>query len=102
MLRTNPKRIQVGLGGQPPSLKPTHLAGRGGGPVETPPIDDGAHRRVMRQTVGIVHILIPGEAAKHRLAKQPGQQVAGILAPAALRQNPARQIGQPERVVEFR
>jgi hypothetical protein len=80
------QRIQVGLAGQPPGLKPAHLAGRGGGPVETTPIDDGTHRRVMCQTVGIVHILIAGETAKHRLAKQPSQHVARVLATAALRQ----------------
>jgi hypothetical protein len=39
----------------------------------------------VRQAVGVVDIFITGETAEHRLAQQPGQQVAGVLAAAAFR-----------------
>ena len=55
----------------------------------------------MGQTIGVVHVLIAGEAAEHRLAEQAGQQVPGVLAAAALGQRRASQIGQAERVVQF-
>ena len=55
----------------------------------------------MRETIGVVHILIAGEAAEHRLAKQPAQQVPGVLAAAAFRQRRTRQIGQPKRIIQF-
>lgn len=53
----------------------------------------------MRQTIGIVHILIAGGAAK--LAEQPGQQAAGVLAPATVPERCSSQIGQPKSIVEF-
>jgi hypothetical protein len=43
---------------------------------------DPAHRRIMAQTFGVVHILVPGEATKYRLSEQPGQCVPTILADA--------------------
>ena len=55
----------------------------------------------MRQTFGIVDILIAGEAAEHGLAQQAGQHVAGVLATAALRQCGTSQIGQPECIIQF-
>lgn len=64
-------------------------------------IDHGSHRGIVRQTFGIVHILLAGEASEHRLAQQSGQQVVGILATAAFQQCRTRQIGQPERIVQF-
>ena len=92
---------EVGFAGQPSGLEAAHLAGRGGATIQPAAIHHGAHRRIMRQTVGIVHVLVAGEATEHRLAQQAGQQVARVLATAALRQRRTRQIGQPERVVEF-
>jgi hypothetical protein len=34
----------------------------------------------MRQPVGVVDVLVSGEAAEHGLAQQPGQQVPSVLA----------------------
>ena len=64
-------------------------------------IHHSAHRRIMGETFSVVHILIAGEAAEHRLAQQAGQQVTGVLATAAFRQRRASQIGQPERIIQF-
>ena len=91
---------EVGLAGQPLGLEAAHLAGRGGTTVQPAAIDHRAHRRVVGQALGVVDVLVAGEAAEHGLAQQPGQQVAGVPAAAALRQDAAGQIGQPQRVVE--
>jgi hypothetical protein len=55
----------------------------------------------MREAFSVVHILIPGETTKYGLAEQTGQQMAGVLASAALRQRRTSQFGEAERVVEF-
>ena len=55
----------------------------------------------MGQTIGVVDVLIPGQAPEHRLAQQSGQQVPGVPATATFRQRRTGEIGQPERVVEF-
>jgi hypothetical protein len=53
------------------------------------------------QPIGVVDILVAGQAAEHGLTQQPGQQVTGVLAAAAVRENTPGQIGQAEGVVEF-
>jgi len=55
----------------------------------------------MREALGVVHILIAGEAAEHRLPQQPGEEMAGVATSAGFRQRATGQIGQPERVVQF-
>ena len=56
---------EAGFAGRPPGPETAHLAGRGGGTVDAIAIDHGAHRRIMSETIGVVDILIPGEAAEH-------------------------------------
>ena len=55
----------------------------------------------MGEALGIVHVLIPGEAAEHRLAQQASQHVPRVLAAPARRQRRAGQICESERVVQF-
>ena len=55
----------------------------------------------MDQSVGVVDIFVAGEAAENRLAKQAGQQMAGVLAAPSIRQRLPGEIGQPEGIVEF-
>jgi D-serine deaminase-like pyridoxal phosphate-dependent protein len=50
-----------------------------GAGVMAVPHNDPAHRRIMAQTSGVVHILVPGEATKYRLSEQPGQCVPTIF-----------------------
>jgi hypothetical protein len=38
----------------------------------------------MRKTISVVHVLISGEAAKHKLTKQSGQCMPGVLAPTTV------------------
>ena len=46
-------------------LEAAHLAGRGRTTIKTLAIHDGSHRRIARQSLGIVHILVSGQASKH-------------------------------------
>jgi hypothetical protein len=52
---------------EPFRLEPAHLAGRSGKAGDRPVADHPAHRRVVTQSLGVVHILIAGEPAKYRL-----------------------------------
>ena len=92
---------EVGLAGQPSGLEAAHLAGRGGGVIEAVPIHHGAHYRIVRQTISVVHGLIVGKPAEHGLAKQTGQQVTGVLAAAAPRQHCTCEISEADRIVPF-
>jgi hypothetical protein len=58
--------------------------------------------RIVRQTVGIVHILIAGETSKHCLAEKPPVSKCRVFLPAAaFRERQTRQIGRPEGIVQF-
>ena len=92
---------EVGLAGQPSGLETAHLAGRGGTTIQPAAVDHGTHRRIMRQAIGVVHILVAGETAEHGLTEEPGQQVAGILATAAFRQHRSGEISEAKRVIQF-
>src|SRR5262249_17503158 len=60
--------------------------------------DNPAHRRIVAQALGVVHILVSGKATKYRLPEQPGQCVPTILATACVGQNITRHLGQTEYV----
>jgi len=47
--------------------------------------DHPAHRRVAAQPVGVVHVFVTSQPPEHRLAQQPRQPVATILAGAGVR-----------------
>ena len=78
------ERREVRLGRQPLGLEAAHLAGRGRRPVETLAADDGAHRRIAGEPLGVVDVFVAGEPAVDRLAQQPEQLVADVLAAPAL------------------
>ena len=63
--------------------------------------DNPAHRRIVAQAFGIVHILVTSEAAEHRLTQQTDQCMAVVLAGARIGEGLARHRAQPECVVEF-
>ena len=95
------ERREVRLAGQPLGLEAAHLAGRGRPPVQPSAADDGAHRRITREPLGIVDVFVAGEAAVDRLAQQAEQPVADVLAAAALGERRSGHIGQAERVVQL-
>ena len=55
----------------------------------------------MPQALGVVHVLISSETAKHRLSQQTYQRMAAVLACARIGKRLARHRGQAECVVEL-
>jgi hypothetical protein len=62
--------------------------------------DNPAHRRIMPQTLSVIHVLVPSNAAKHRLSEQPGQDVPAILPDAGVGQDIARQRRQSKHIID--
>ena len=63
--------------------------------------DNPAHRRIMAQAFGVVHILVSGKATEYRLPEQPDQCMAAILAGACVGEHSLAIADQSERVIEF-
>src|SRR5262249_47876838 len=82
-------------------LEAPHLTRRSRAALRRFAADNPAHRRIVAQALGVVHILVSGKATKYRLPEQPGQCVPTILATACVGQNITRHLGQTEYVVEF-
>ncbi len=57
--------------------------------------------RILAQPLGIIHILVPRQAAVHRLPQQIGEGKLRILATAPVRQMLLDQPSEPESLVEF-
>ena len=95
------ERREVRLGRQPLGLEAAHLAGRGRRPVDALPADDGAHRRIAGEPLGVVDVLVAGEPAVDRLAQQAEQPVADVLAAPALGEGRCGHRGQAEGVVQL-
>jgi hypothetical protein len=95
------ERREVVVRGQQLGLEAAHLAGRGAAALDGLAADDPAHRRIAPETVGVVHVLVAGEAAVDGLAQQIDEAVPAILAGATVGDDIARQRAQPEDLVEF-
>jgi hypothetical protein len=55
----------------------------------------------MTQALGVVHVLVAGEASKDGLPEQPNERMPPVLAGAGVGERFARHGGKPKRVVEF-
>jgi len=55
----------------------------------------------MRQTLGIVDIVVAGETAKYRLPQKPCQQMPGVPAAPNLRKSIARHHARPEHLIQL-
>ena len=86
---------------QQPGLEAPHLAGRCAAAFDRLAADDPPHRGIASETVGVVHILVSGEASIDRLAKQTDDAMPAVLAHPAVGQDMARHCGQPQGIVEF-
>ena len=86
---------------EPLRFKAPHLARRSRTALNRPAADNPAHRRIVPQPLGVIHILVSGETTKYRLSKQPGQCIPAILASACIGQRITRHHGQADRIVEF-
>jgi hypothetical protein len=95
------KGRKVLFGGEPSSLEAAHLARWGGTAMSRLTADDPAHRRIMAQTLGVVHIFVSGKAAKHGLPQHSDESVPAILAGPCVREAVAGHRGQAERVIDF-
>jgi hypothetical protein len=95
------KRREVRRCREPLRFEATHLARRSRTALRRFAADNPAHRRIVAQALGVVHILVSGKATKYRLPEQPGQCVPTILATACVGQNITCHLGQTEYVVEF-
>ena len=82
--------------------KRAHLAGRGRTTIKTLAVHDGSHRRIARQSLGIVHILVSGQASKHRLTAT-GPSAGGACSCRAANPGQCRpsQISQAENIVQL-
>jgi hypothetical protein len=63
--------------------------------------DDPAHRGIMTKSLGVVHILVPGQSPKHGLPQHSHQRVPSILARSRISERFASHRGKTKRVVEF-
>ena len=95
------ERYEIVQGAQPLRLEASHLAGRGRQSLEAVPIDDGTHRGVDQMPVGVVDILVAGEAAVDRVPQQAGQQMLLVLSPALIRQRGPGSFGQAENLIQL-
>ena len=95
------QRLQVGVGRQPLGLEAPHLAARRGRTIEPVTANDRPHGGVAGEPLGVVDILVAGEPTEHRLAEQPAQLVARVLATAAVEELRDRHVGEPEGVVQL-
>ena len=95
------ERLQVGVGRQPLGLEAPDLAARSGRTIEPVTANDRSHRRIVREPLGVVDILIAGEPTEDRLAEQTAQLVARVLATAAVEELRDRHVGEPERIIEL-
>ena len=66
-----------------------------------PAADNPAHRGIVAKTVGVVDILVSGEAAKHRLPELRDQAAAAVRSGPAVGQHTPGHLGQTERVIQL-
>ena len=75
---------------EPLRFEAPHLARRSRTALNRLAADNPAHRRIMTQALGVVHILVSGQATKYRLSEQPGQCMPAIFASACIGQHITR------------
>ena len=63
------ERREVVLRREPIRLEAAHLARRSRATLSRPTTDNPAHRRILAQALGVVHVIISGETPEHRLPK---------------------------------
>ena len=78
------KSRKVLFGGEPSRIEAAHLAWRCSAAMSGLAADDPAHRRIVAQTFGVVHVLVSGEPPEHGLPQQPDQRMATVPAGAGV------------------
>jgi hypothetical protein len=87
--------------GQHLGLKAAHLAGGGGLLGHGPTTNDPAHRRIVRQPVSIVHVLVSGEPTEDGLPDLRRQGMATVAAGPGVGESLPGTFRQAEGIVEF-
>jgi hypothetical protein len=64
-------------------------------------VNDPSHRRIAPEPVGIVHVLVAGEAPEHGLSQHPDQNMPAVPARASISQMLSRDYHQAEHVIQF-
>ena len=82
-------------------LEPAHGTCRGCAMLPRPPTNELPHHRIAAKTVGVVNILVSGEAREDRLAQEPREPVAAILAGAGIGNRLCRHVHHSEGVNQF-
>jgi hypothetical protein len=63
--------------------------------------DNPAHRRIMAQPLGVVHILVSGKSSEHRLSQHSDESMPAVPASACVGEYIAGHRSEAERIVEF-
>src|SRR5262245_54070291 len=95
------QRREVALLGHRARLEAAHLAGGRGVVQHRAAADDPAHRRIMPEPVGIVHVFVARKPAEQGLAELGEQRVTPVLPGARIAEDVADQGREAEGVVEF-
>ena len=84
-----------------PNFSLPHLAGRCRPPLNSTAANNPANRRVTPQTVGVVHVVVPAETTKNRLAELPDKTMATVLPSTGVREHVTGNPGQSDRIIQF-
>ena len=95
------QRCEVSRVAQDASLEPAHLALAGRVAIPRAATNDAAHDRVARQSVGVVHVLIAGQAPEYGLPEQGEKRVMRIPTRAPVALFPGRHLGQAEGLIQL-
>jgi hypothetical protein len=93
--------VQVLSGRERVGLEPADLPGRGGGEIPGPPADHGSHHRIDAQALGVIEILVSGQAAEEGLSQKRGEAVACVTAGPRVLQFVGCRVSELQGVVEF-
>ena len=75
-------------------------AGRRSQAVETLTIGDGAHDRIVREALGVIHVLVSGQAREDRLPQETGDPMATVKAGPRIGNKNGRDVSQAEGVIK--
>ena len=92
---------QVLRPGQHLGLETAHGARRSRAVLDRPPADKLTHHWIAAQPVGVVDVLVTGEAREDRLAQETGKTMPTVPAGAGIGDEPRRHVQQAEGIVEF-
>ena len=94
------RRAIVGRG-QNFGLEPPHLACRCGLGINGPSSDHLSHRRIRRQTICVIQIIISRQPTEDRLAQEANERMQSIAASSGVSQNSTRNVVQAQHLIRF-